>query len=170
LDRRTTPGPAWSLRGAAARDVEEIAVVWHRGWRDAHVGHVPEPLLAHRGLEAFRARVPSRLADTTVAVADDGRVLGFVAVHGDELEQLFVAVEARGTGAAAALLSHGERVIAAHFATAWLAVVEGNARARRFYARHGWTDAGPIDYAAEVDGGRVQVPTRRYEKRVAAGD
>jgi hypothetical protein len=42
----------------------------------------------------------------------------------------------------------------------------GNARARRFYQRQGWTDAGPLAYPAEVSGGTVSVLCRRYEKRL----
>jgi hypothetical protein len=55
------------------------------------------------------------------------------------------------------------RAIATRFAAGWLAVVAGNARARRFYERNGWRDAGAIDYAAEIRGGTLPVPCRRYE-------
>jgi ribosomal protein S18 acetylase RimI-like enzyme len=67
---------------------------------------------------------------------------------------------------AAALLRHAEEEIAARFDTAWLAVAEGNARARRFYERSGWHDTGGFDYMAEIEGGRLPVPSRRYEKAV----
>jgi putative acetyltransferase len=92
--------------------------------------------------------------------------VGFVTVHDDELEQLFVAASARGTGIAEALLRHGERVIAATHDVAWLAVAAGNARARRFYEKSGWTDAAGFDYPAEIEGGTLLVPCRRYERRV----
>jgi ribosomal protein S18 acetylase RimI-like enzyme len=65
-----------------------------------------------------------------------------------------------------ALLRHAEQRIAERFATAWLAVVEGNGRARRFYERCGWHDAGCFDYQAEIEGGRLPVRSRRYEKRL----
>jgi hypothetical protein len=64
------------------------------------------------------------------------------------------------------LLRRGEEVVAARFDVAWLAVAEGNARARRFYERSGWRDAGPLAYEAEVTGGTIPVPCRRFEKRV----
>jgi hypothetical protein len=76
----------------------------------------------------------------------------------------YVDEAARG-GAAVALLDHGEQVIAARFDVAWLAVVAENTRARRFYARQGWSDSGAFDYAAQIGGGTVPVPARRYEKR-----
>jgi GNAT superfamily N-acetyltransferase len=157
-----------TLRAAAPDDVAAIADVWHRGWRDGHLGHVPEALLAHRDLGSFLRRVPERLASTTLAILG-GRIVGFVVLCGDELEQLYVDASARGSGAAVALIRHGERTIAQRFERAWLAVATGNARARRFYAREGWSDAGPFDYAAQVDGGSVAVPCHRYEKHVAAG-
>ena len=48
----------------------------------------------------------------------------------------------------------------------WLAVVAGNGRARRYYERQGWSDAGPLDYQAETATGPVPVPVRRYVKRL----
>jgi GNAT superfamily N-acetyltransferase len=154
-----------ALRPATADDVEAIASVWHSAWMDGHLGHVPAALVSDRTLPSFRLRVPSRLDQTTVAVDAEG-VIGFVTVHDDEIEQLFVAERARGTGVAAALLRHGEHRIGAWFPTAWLAVVAGNARARAFYARQGWTDDGPIAYEAETSTGRAIVPSHRYEKRL----
>jgi NAD(P)-dependent dehydrogenase (short-subunit alcohol dehydrogenase family)/GNAT superfamily N-acetyltransferase len=158
---------SFTLRAATADDTEAIARVWHNGWPDGHVGHVPEQIEAHRRLADFRRRVPSRIGSTTVAVVDS-QVVGFVTVHDDEVEQLYVARAARGTGVAAALLTHAEHTIAGRSDTAWMAVVAGNARARRFYARQGWQDAGSFDYAAEVEGGTMPVPARRYEKRVTS--
>src|SRR5262250_3277523 len=103
---------ATELRAANAGDVEDIARIWHRGWSDGHAGHVPEALHAHRGLDAFRARVPPRIGATTAATVD-GVVIGFVTVHDDEVEQIYVAAEARGGGAAAALLARAEALLAA---------------------------------------------------------
>jgi GNAT superfamily N-acetyltransferase len=154
-----------ALRAATPDDVEAIAIVWHRGWRDGHLGNVPGSLLPHRQLVHFRERVPPRIPRTTVA-AIAGSVVGFVTVHDDEVEQLYVAEHARGGGTAPALLQHAEQVIAAGFDRAWLAVVAGNARARRFYARQGWSDAGAFDYAAEISGETVLVKSHRYEKRL----
>jgi len=116
-----------SLRAATPDDVEVIAGLWHQGWLDGHVGHVPDALLPHRRPIDFRNRVPPRVPDTTVAIVASG-VVGFVTVHDDEVEQLFVAQSARGGGAADALLRHAEQVIAARSDVAWLAVVAGNAR------------------------------------------
>ena len=159
-------GPGCTLRQAEAGDVEAIAEIWHRAWGDGHLGHVPDELLPHRTHRHFLERVPPRIPGTTVATLD-GRVVGFVTIHDDELEQIFVAAEARGGGVASALLAAGEARIAREQPRAWLAVVAGNARARRFYERSGWRDAGALDYAAEIPGGTPPVPCRRYEKELA---
>jgi GNAT superfamily N-acetyltransferase len=153
------------LRAASDADVDAIAELWHRAWRDGHLGNVPDALLPHRELESFRARVPERLSGTTVASVG-ASIVGFATVLGDELEQLFVAEQARGGGIAVALIRHAERMIAQHFELAWLAVSKGNVRARSFYAREGWNDVGPFDYEAQVAGGTIAVPCHRYEKRL----
>ena len=153
------------LRPATTEDFEAIATIWHQGWSDGHLGNVPEGLHHHRQWVHFQALVPERVQHTTVATIDH-RVIGFVTVHDDEVEQMYVAAEGRGGGTATALLQHAENVIAETFDLAWLAVVAGNARARRFYARNGWHDAGEFDYAAQVVGGTFIVPCHRYEKRL----
>ncbi len=168
---RQADAPPCALRAAQLRDVEAIASVWYAGWRESHLGHVPDELLAHRSRDLFVERVPVRLATTTVATVEE-RVTGLVVTHRDEIEQLYVDAEQRGSGLAAALLGHGETVIAAEYPLAFLAVIAGNARARRFYERQGWVDAGPFDYRAWTrDGASVPVPCHRYEKSLhpAAG-
>ena len=74
-------------------------------------------------------------------------------IRGDEVEQLYVDAAARGSGVAGALLEHAEHEIAAGHPVAWLAVAEGDARGRRFYARSGWSNAGAFDYAGRGGGG-----------------
>jgi putative acetyltransferase len=50
--------------------------------------------------------------------------------------------------------------------SAWLAVVAGNARARVFYEKQGWTDAGDLPYEVTAGGERFVSPCRRYVKSV----
>ena len=152
-----------SIRPAAEGDAPAIARVWHEAWGDGHVGHVPDGLLAHRRPEHFAARAAERVAHSWVAEVV-GEVVGFVTVDGDELEQIFVLASARGTGVATELLRTGTDAIrAAGHDVAWLAVVAGNARARAFYERQDWVDAGPLAYEAGTDDGTFVVPCRRYE-------
>jgi ribosomal protein S18 acetylase RimI-like enzyme len=152
-----------TLRPATHDDVGAVATVWHRGWADGHAGHVPPGLHAHRTLDHFLTLVPSRIPTTTVAISDRS-VVGFVTVHAEEIEQVYVDASARGTGMAAALLDRGEAIIGQTYDRAWLAVVAGNERARRFYERRGWVDAGAFDYSAETAAGPFTVPALRYEK------
>jgi GNAT superfamily N-acetyltransferase len=154
-----------SIRPASDTDMAAVADLWHEGWHDGHAGHVPDGLTAARTLAAFHERTPPRVADTAVAVDDDGSLLGFVMVADDEVEQVFVAPAGRGTGLAGELLAEAERrVAAAGHSSAWLAVVVGNARARRFYERQGWCDAGDLPYEVTAGGETFVSPCRRYVK------
>jgi len=154
------------LRTGTDADATAVADLWHAGWHDAHPGHVPDGLTAARTLAAFHERAPRRLADTTVAEAG-GDMVGFVMVAGDEVEQVYVGPAGRGTGLAEVLLTEAERQVAASgHGEAWLAVVTGNARARRFYERCGWTDEGDLPYEVEAGGTTYVSPCRRYTKQV----
>jgi len=154
------------LRPATAADADSVAAVWCAGWGDGHHGNVPEALVAVRTPESFRSRAAQRVGDTVVATIGDD-VAGFVMVVGDEVEQVYVSAGHRGTGVAKLLLAEAERLVAAGgHGRAWLAVVAGNARARRFYERAGWTDEGPFEYAASVGDGTIAVPAHRYVKAV----
>ncbi|WP_410785463.1 GNAT family N-acetyltransferase [Kribbella sp. C-35] len=155
-----------TVRPAVAADADAVAAIWYAGWQDGHLGHVPEELVAIRTKESFWTRAGERIADTTVAVVG-AEVAGFVMVVGDEVEQVYVASGHRGSGIAGTLLAEAERLVkAGGHQEAWLAVATGNARARRFYERNGWTDGGPFDYPASVGTGSIPVPCHRYVKPV----
>ncbi|GAA0943568.1 GNAT family N-acetyltransferase [Pseudonocardia zijingensis] len=157
---------AVALRPARPEDAPAIADIWRRGWRDAHLGNVPDELVAARTDVSFDVRAAERTADTVVATVG-GAVAGFVMVVGDEVEQVYVAAGHRGSGVAAALLAEAERLVrAGGHERAWLAVVGGNTRARRFYERGGWVDEGPFDHAAEGPAGPIRIPAHRYVKHV----
>src|SRR6516162_2949559 len=150
-----------NLRTARPDEADAIARLWQSGWHDGHAGHVPQALVGARTEESFRGRARSRLHEFTVAEVD-GDVAGFIVVVEDELEQLYVSRIHRGQGVADTLLREAERVIRANgHSVGWLAVVEGNARARGFYERNGWHDEGAFDYAAAGDSGPIAVPCRR---------
>ena len=150
------------LRAARADDAKAVAEIWEQGWRDGHLGNVPDELVALRTPESLATRAADRVADTTVATVA-GEVAGFVMVVGAEVEQVYVSARHRGSGIANTLLVEAERQVAAGgHPKAWLAVAPGNARARRFYERQGWADEGRFDYGAAG----LSVPCHRYVKPV----
>ncbi|MFC7619745.1 GNAT family N-acetyltransferase [Microlunatus sp. GCM10028923] len=152
------------IRLARPEDAAAVAQIWYDGWQEAHRGRVPDALLEVRTRESFDTRAAALVEETSVADLD-GTITGFIMINNDEVEQVYVAPAGRGTGVAAALLTEAERrVAAAGHDHAWLAVVAGNTRARRFYERNGWTDEGPFDHQAPGPNGPIPVPCHRYAK------
>ncbi len=80
------------LRPGSAGDAADVARIWEAGWRHAHVGRVPDELVAVRTSDSFRSRAVDRVDDTTVADVG-GEIAGFVMVipGSDEVEQVYVA-------------------------------------------------------------------------------
>lgn len=156
-------GPAGArIRPATDDDVEHIARIWFEAWSDGHRDNVPDALLQYRTRDHFTPRAAQRVPRSWIGEVE-GKPVGFVTVEDDEIEQIFVDVEARGTGLATMLLDQGQKAVrAAGYSAAWLAVVAGNARARAFYEKRGWGDAGPFDYQAQTEDGQIDVPCRRY--------
>ena len=154
-----------AIRPAGREHLDAVAHVWHRGWMEVHRSHVPVALLAHRKLSDIRMRAAECLNDTYVAVLG-AQMVGFIIVHADEVEHLYVAQSARRTGVADMLLAKGEALIAACSDRAWLAVVKENARARHFYERNGWSSAGDFMQPARIANGTILVPALRYEKQL----
>src|SRR6185503_13976845 len=111
------PAILWATRGSITMQDSNPGVTLRPAVADD-----ADAILPHRGLVHFRERVPPRIPTTTVATIG-ATVVGFVTVHDDEAEQVYVAASARGGGVANMLLRHAEQVIAERFDTAWLAVV-----------------------------------------------
>jgi GNAT superfamily N-acetyltransferase len=162
----TSPASDPVLHAAEPQDVSAIAEIWRLGWRDGHLGLVPEELALVRTEESFRQRASERVGEMTVAVVG-GEVAGFVLVADDEVEQVYVSAAHRGTGVSGLLLADAERQVReGGYAKAWLAVVAGNTRARAFYEKAGWRDEGPFLYEAASETGPIPVPCHRYTKDV----
>lgn len=152
------------VRDAEAGDLERLARIWHDAWHDGHAQIVPEELTRARTLDNFRERLRKVLPRTRV-VGPPGAPAGFCTVRGDELYQLFVSAEARGSGVAAALMDDAEaRFAAAGVQTAWLACAIGNMRAARFYEKCGWRRVGTMINHADTPGGTFPLEVWRYEK------
>jgi len=154
------------VRPAEAAELDHLARLWHDSWRDAHGTIVPAEVVRARTLDNFRERLAAVLPDVRVA-GPVGAPLGLCVLKDDELDQLFLSREARGTGVAAALLADGEARLAARGVTlAWLICAIGNDRAARFYEKHGWHRARTMMNRIETPAGVLAVEMWRYEKVV----
>jgi ribosomal protein S18 acetylase RimI-like enzyme len=154
------------IRDAEAHELPQLARVWRDAWLDAHEAVVPEELTKLRTLESFEARLRAALKDTRAA-GPVGAPTGFSVIKGDELYQLFVAREARGTGVAVALIDDAEARLAQRgVRTAWLACAIGNDRAARFYEKRGWRRANTFTNYADTSDGPFPLEVWRYEKDV----
>jgi ribosomal protein S18 acetylase RimI-like enzyme len=153
-----------NVRAALESEIDHLSRLWFDGWRDAHAEILPPELTRLRTLESFRERLLAALPRIRV-VGEPDSPLGFCIVKDDELYQLFVAREARGSGIAAALMVDAEeRLAAGGVRTAWLACAIGNDRAARFYEKRGWRRVGTMINHAETQEGPFLLETWRYEK------
>jgi GNAT superfamily N-acetyltransferase len=121
-----------------------------------------------RTLPNFRDRLGEALADLRV-VGPPRAPVGFYMLKHDELFQLYVSAEARGSGVAAGLIADAETRLAQEgVEVAWLACAIGNERAARFYEKSGWERVGIMINEAETPAGPFPLEVWRYEKRLRA--
>jgi putative acetyltransferase len=130
------------IRPAQPKDHDALTIIWNDGWHESHADHVPEALRAHRTYDSFHIRLKDML-ETTLVTGPVGAPIGFCAIKNNEIYQMYVSPAARGTGAAAALISAGCDIIkSAGHAQARLDVIAENPRARAFYEKMGWQSQG----------------------------
>jgi ribosomal protein S18 acetylase RimI-like enzyme len=153
------------VRAAEAAEIDHLAKVWFDGWQDAHARILPVELTRIRTLESFRDRLEAALPNVRV-VGPFPAPVGFCIVKGDELYQLYVSAEARGSGVAPALMDDAEaRLAEAGVEIAWLACAIGNERAARFYEKRGWCRVGTLAYQPDASNG-TPLEVWRYEKHL----
>ena len=156
------------IRLTNAMELDHLAAIWHGVWHETHAPLMPAELVRLRTLENFRDRLEAILPDIRV-VGPNGSPTGFCIIKGSELYQLYLSREARGTGAAAALLADGEaRISGLGHKAAWLACAVGNERAARFYEKSGWRRTGTEEIEVETGEGPFLLEIWRYEKRLTA--
>jgi GNAT superfamily N-acetyltransferase len=154
------------VRSADAAEIDHLAQLWHDVWHETHALLQPPELIGLRTLESFRERLQAALSNVRAA-GPLGAPLGFYVLKGEELYQLFVSPEARGSGVAVALVADAEAWLAERgVETAWLACAIGNHRAARFYEKSGWRLAGTVVNPAETSSGPFPLEVWRYEKRL----
>ena len=153
-------------RFAEPSEVHVLAELWYAGWQDAHAQIVPAALRKARTLESFKERLTADLSSVRT-IGPVGAPAGLCWVKADELYQLYVARESRGSGIATLFIEDAEaRLRAAGVDVAWLACAIGNERAARFYERSGWRRAGNMINRLETPNGILELEVWRYEKRL----
>jgi GNAT superfamily N-acetyltransferase len=168
---------AWSLRPATVRDAERLAAVLAEGFEGYRSFGPPgwEPPDVHGELERLRELLGND--EVWCLLAEEGdEVAGYVAImparihpqpSNDDamahLWQLFVRPPWWGTGLATELLSEAVREAGARgFTSMRLFAAAGQARARRFYEREGWSAAG-----APFDDGGFGMPLVEYRRAIS---
>ncbi len=144
----------WQVAALRLADCDELGEVHVRIWRETYAAAMPPEHLASLSAErsaagwrqvAQGAAAPPG-AGTLVARDGSGRLVGFTSAGPSrdddaptewELYVVNLLPEVHGSGLADALL---HRILGERDATLW--VVETNARARSFYARHGFVLEG----------------------------
>lgn len=135
------------LRPAGAADLEAVAAVHEAAARAAYAHIFPAEQTFPREETLRRWQT---FAGGLVVAEDDGQVVGFVAFDDRELHALYVLPASWGRGV-------GRRLLAVAGPVRELWVLRDNARARRFYERHGWRPDG----AEATPAGAVELRYRR---------
>jgi GNAT superfamily N-acetyltransferase len=150
------------IRDATVDDADAVALVHVHGWQWGYRGLLPDEYLdglsAERRAEQWRSWLLEPGRTRTRLAEEDGACVGF-AVSGPsrdpgadddtgEVYAIYVEEEVSGTGVGTELLGSAVAWLTERgFARATLWVLEGNARARRFYEREGWA----LDGAAKSE-------------------
>jgi GNAT superfamily N-acetyltransferase len=143
------------IRPAVHADALEIARVFVESWRWAYPGLVPQTYLdalsAQRHARHWAAAIAAKTS-ASIWVAHDERGCCGMASAGPartmrygvgEVYTLYVSPRVAGRGVGHSLLAYTvAQLKATMHASAILWVLENNVRARRFYAREGWSDDG----------------------------
>lgn len=117
----------------APQHLDELVRVWRASFEHGVGVTDPHPMAEQAAY--FEQKV---LPEHEVRLAwRDGAIVGFVASNATSLSQLYVRVACIGQGIGAQLL---QRAKDASAGSLWLYTFARNARARRFYARHGFID------------------------------
>lgn len=119
------------MREYQEEDLEALLAAWEKATRLAH------PFLTEEFLAQERYNIPELYlpnAETWV-ITQEGEVIGFIALLGNEVGAIFVEPQYHGTGAGKALMDQ------AHALRGELEVevFQANRIGRRFYERYGFT-------------------------------
>lgn len=130
-----------AIRRGTEADARAAADVWLRA-RKAAIGAIPAPVHGDDDVRAWFASHVVSETELWVAEGRPGTLVGILVLEGEWLDQLYVepAMTGRGIGAALVDLAKRERPDRLQL---WTFV--SNARARRFYERHGFVETRRTD-------------------------
>jgi ribosomal protein S18 acetylase RimI-like enzyme len=170
------PTTTVTIRYAVREDADQMARLHLAAWRAAYRGLLPDDFLASLDYGVSTRRWMAALTEAAAVrstvrhlVAQDGggAVAGMCTVGAPRQETLAGIGELRmlnvhpqwwGTGVAAALLVRAESEMAAMgYHDAYLWVLEGNARARRFYRRQGWVESDDRRADERISGAPIEL-------------
>ena len=164
--------PAAGIRTAAAADADAMAEVFVAAWRQAYPRVVPDAVLTaldhDRTARWLAGLIDGRPEDNAVGQTDvavrDGQVIGFVRYGtrtgepGGYVFGLYVHPAQAGHGTGRSLLSHAEQRLREQGSdTVSLHVFEANERARRLYAKAGYTPDGSTRVEPEYEATEVRL-------------
>lgn len=150
------------VRAAAPSDAEQIAAVHVQSWQAAYRGLLPQDYLDQldpadrlpRWRRTLREVDPA--SGGVIVAVKNGRICGASwfgpardtdtdPIQVGELIGIYLVPEAWGKGLGRSLMTAAaEHLTIAGYTQATLWVLQSNARARRFYAKAGWTEDGAV--------------------------
>lgn len=151
------------IRQAVPGDAAAVETVRIEGWRSAYAGLLDARFLAALRLDpervAARAEMIASPGTVCLLAESGGEAVGIAALRpaepdSAELASLYVAAPQWGTGLGSALLVEGFARLPRPRQVLW--VLRDNARARRFYERHGFAPDG-ASQEIEIGGPLVEV-------------
>jgi ribosomal protein S18 acetylase RimI-like enzyme len=164
-------------RRAVPEDGRAIATAHVLAWQHAYAGLIPDDYLSSLSIDESHERRKARLAliDPNLFVGElDGEVVGFCAIgpsvdpaagpHVGKIEGINFHPRAWRRGVGRALLSLCADMLREHgYTEATLWVLEGNERARHFYAACGWKlDRRQSAHKVVTEIADVELPHLRY--------
>lgn len=144
-------------RPIATSEYALVAELWHDAWHETQAPFVPDALIKLRTRPDFLRRL-KEMDDRARTIGPVGAPVGLCAIKDDELDQLFVHPDARGTGIAAALITDAEtRLRDAGITKAVLDCLQENTPALRFYTKMGWSSEGVQTVELDTSAGPFQI-------------
>jgi GNAT superfamily N-acetyltransferase len=122
------------VRRMTPNELGQAVDVWYRSLLGSISYMRPEQLRSEEAYKSYFRDIVATTCELWIAELE-GRVVGVLALQGDEIHLLYVAPEAQGQGFGTALLEHAKTL---HPNGLTLVTHERNVRARRFYEQHGF--------------------------------